>query len=73
MVLRYICTEEVDSDMTRKMEVNSTEVGGEIKWLNSLLREESIVAVLLELGRGISSGLASSEVERVKDSAYFVL
>lgn len=57
-----ICTEEVDSDMTGEMEVDSTEVGGEIKWLNPPLREESVVAGLLELGRGISSGLASSEI-----------
>ena len=68
-----ICTEEVDSDMTGEMEVDSTEVGGEIKWLNPPLREESVVAGLLELGRGISSGFASSEIVGTSDGGEMTL
>ena len=68
-----ICTEEVDCDMTGEMEVDSTEVGGEIKWLNPPLREESVVAGLLELGRGISSGLASSEIVGTSDGGEMTL
>lgn len=47
--------DEVASDMTGEMEEDSTEVGGEIRWLNPPLRKESVEAGLLELGRGISS------------------
>ena len=66
-------TEEVDSDMTGEMEVDSTDVGGEIKWLNPPLREESVVAGLLEGGRGISSGLASSEIVGTSDGGEITL
>ncbi len=41
--------------MTGEIEVDSTEVGGKIKIPNPPLREESVEAGLLELGRGISS------------------
>lgn len=56
-----ICT-EVDSDITGEMEVDSTEVGGEIRWPNPPLKVESVEVGLLESGSGISSGPTSSEI-----------
>lgn len=68
-----ICTEEVDSDITGEMEVDSTEVGGEIRCPNPPLREESVEAGLLELGRGISSGLTSSDIVGNSDGGDMTL
>ena len=68
-----ICTEEVDSVMTGEIEVDSTEVGGEIKSLNPPPREESVEAGLLELGRGISSGSSSSEIVGTSDGGEITL
>jgi hypothetical protein len=55
------------------MEVDSTEVGGDIRWLNPPLRVESIEAGLLELGRGISSGPTSSEIVGNSDGGEITL
>jgi len=68
-----ICMDEVDSVMTGEMEVDSTEVGGEIKCPSPPLREESVDAGLLELGRGIASGSTSSEMVGTSDGGEMTL
>lgn len=68
-----IWTEEVDSVITGEMEVDSTEVGGEIKPPSPPLRAESVDAGLLELGRGISSGLTSSDIVDSSDGGEITL
>lgn len=68
-----ICMEEVDSDRAGDMEVDSTEVGGEIRRPNPLPREESVEAGLLEIGRGISSGPTSSEIVGTSDGGEIML
>lgn len=68
-----IWIEEVDSVMTGEMEVDSTEVGGEIRSLSPPPREESVEAGLLELGRGISSGSTSSEMVGTSDGGEITL
>lgn len=68
-----IWTEEVDSVMTGEMEVDSTEVGGEIRCPNPPLREESVEVGLLDLGRGTSSGLTSSEIVGTSDGGEITL
>jgi len=68
-----ICMEEVDSDITGEIEVDSTVVGGEIKSLNPPPREDSVEAGLLELGSGISSGLASSDIVGISDGGDITL
>jgi hypothetical protein len=68
-----ICTDEVDPDITGEMEVDSTEVGGEIRSRNPPLKTESAEAGLLELGRGISSGLTSSEIVGTSDGGEITL
>lgn len=68
-----IWKEEVDSVMTGEMEVDSTEVGGEIRCPNPPLREERVEAGLLELGRGTSSGLTSSEIVGTSDGGEMTL
>ena len=68
-----ICTEDVDSVMTGEMDVDSTEVGGEIRCPNPPLREESVEAGLLELGSGTSSGLTSSEIVGTSDGGEMTL
>jgi hypothetical protein len=64
---------EVDPDLTGEMEADSTEVDGETRWLNPLLREERVEAGLLELGRGISSGTTSSEIVGTSDGGEMTL
>ena len=51
-----ICRVEVESEMTGDIEVDSAEVGGEIRWPNPPLREESVEVGLFVPGRGVSSG-----------------
>ena len=68
-----ICREEVDSDITGEMDVDSTEVGGEIRWPNPPLREESVEVGLFELGRGISSGKTSSDIVGTSDGGEITL
>ena len=53
--------------MTGEIEPDSTEVGGEIRWLNPPLREESAEAGLLEIGRETPSGSTSSEIVGTSD------
>lgn len=57
-----ICTEEVDSDKTGDIEVDSTVVGGEISGPNPLRAESDEVGLLVEVGRGTPSGPTSSEI-----------
>ena len=68
-----ICMDEVDPDMTGEIEVDSTEVGGEIRSLSPPLRKESVEAGLLELGSGTSSGLTSSEIVGTSDGGDMTL
>ena len=64
---------EVDSDITGEIEVDSTEVGGEIRCPNPPLKEESVETGLLELGSGTSSGLTSSEIVGISDGGDMTL
>ena len=68
-----ICIDEVDSDTTGEMEVDSTEFGGEISCPNPPLRAESVETGLLELGSGTSSGLTSSEIVGSSDGVDMTL
>lgn len=68
-----ICKVEVPPDMTGEIEVDSTEAGGEIRWLNPPLRAESVEVGLLELGRGTSSGPTSSEIVGTSDGGDMTL
>ena len=59
--------------MTGEIELDSTEVGGEISWLNPPLREERAEVGLLEIGRGISSGPTSSDIVGTSDGGDMTL
>ena len=64
---------EFPSKMTGEMELDSTEVGGEIRLPNPPLREGSAEAGLLEIGRGISLGPASLEIIGTSDGGEMTL
>ena len=68
-----ICIEEVNPDVTGEMELDPTEIGGEIRCPNPPLREESVEAGLFELGSGTSSGLTSSEIVGTSDGGDMTL
>ena len=68
-----ICTEEVDADRTGEMDVDSTDVGGEMRCPKLPLREESVEVGLFELGSGTSRGSTSSEIVGTSDGGDITL